>query len=172
MENTKWAQAFSSDRKPTWEQIESFVDSPYWSEFNSRVQAICRASPSIEYSICHSQPGWNVKYKKASHALCTIYPEKGRFLVLVVIAPNMEPLARQVIPELSEITQGIYRASRPLAMGRWLMIPVISRTTAEDAEKLIILRSPPRDITVISQRDTTVVLSRDTSSAGKSAGPV
>jgi len=152
MEKSLWAQAYSSDQKPTWEQIESFVSSQYWREFTGWIQKSYDVKPSIEYSIESGNSGWNVKFRKSSKALCTIYPDKGRFVVLVVVPPSLEPEAEYLFLTLSDHTQAIFRRARPMAMGRWLMIPIDAIETVNDAQRLITLRVPARATEAASPR--------------------
>ncbi len=143
MDISLWAQSYSSERMPSFEQIRSFVASPLWDEFNGWIQKSYHAVPSIEYSCCSGQPGWNVKYKKGSKSLCTLYPEKGRFIALVVVSPKDEPEAELLVKTLTELTQDVYRRSAPMMMGRWMMLRIESQASAEDAQKLIELRIRP-----------------------------
>jgi AraC family transcriptional regulator len=77
-------------------------------------------------------------------SLCTLYPEEGSFLTLVVVPPRQEDEAQAMLPLLSPQVQDIFRSARPMAMGRWLMIPVSDSALLEDVKKLIQLRSARR----------------------------
>ncbi|MEI8199082.1 MAG: DUF3788 domain-containing protein [Eubacteriales bacterium] len=141
MIKSSWAQTYPIDQKPDWEQIESFVSSPYWSEFTGWIGDSYHVTPVIEYS--KEQQGWNIKYKKGSKALCTVYPDEGRFTVLVVVPPRMEPQAESLLHSLNKKTREIFGRAQPMAIGRWLMLPVESPDSLEDVMKLIVLRVPP-----------------------------
>jgi len=140
MKESLWTQAYPMTAQPSMEQVETYVSSPYWKQIIDWIEASYHASPSVEYS--KELPGWNVKYKKGSKSLCTIYPEKGRFTVLTVVPPKKEMEAQLMLGSLSTVTRGIFTAARPMAIGRWLMIPVESDTAVEDVRKLITLRVP------------------------------
>lgn len=141
---TPWANRFPPDRQPTWEQVEAWVGSPLWRELHDHLQRSCRLKRSLEYSRCPAQPGWNVKCRSGSMSLCTLYPEEGSFLTLVVVPPRQEDEAQAMLPLLSPQVQDIFRSARPMAMGRWLMIPVSDSALLEDVKKLIQLRSARR----------------------------
>jgi len=141
MEKSLWSQTYGADQKPTFEQVESFVYSPYWNEFIAWIEESYNVTPVIEYS--KEMSSWNIKYRKSSKSLCTIYPDESSFTVLVVVPPQMEDQAERLLTSLSEKTLGIFRRSRPMAIGRWLMVPVTSRAGLEDVCKLIALRVQP-----------------------------
>ena len=141
MAKASWTQTYPIDQKPGLEQIESFIASPYWGAFTGWIGDSYHAAPSIEYS--KELHGWNIKYKKGSKALCTVYPDDGKFTVLVVVPPKMEPQAERLINSLNKKTREIFGNARPMAIGRWLMLPVDSPESLDDVMKLIGLRVPP-----------------------------
>ena len=71
-----WHEAYPADRQPDMEEIDSFIGSPYWKSLCTYVERNYLVTPRIEFSRCTMQTGWNVKYKKSSRAICTLYPER------------------------------------------------------------------------------------------------
>jgi len=56
----------------------------------------------------------------------------------------MEPQAVGLLHSLNPKTREIFGYARPMAIGRWLMLPVESPDSLADVMKLIALRVPPR----------------------------
>ena len=54
---------FSPDIEPQIELIGEFINSPLWDELRSFIEGTYEVQPSIEYSKCSLETGWNVKYK-------------------------------------------------------------------------------------------------------------
>ncbi len=52
------------DTKPTFEQINEFINNPLWDKLNKTLVSTYNVEPKLEYSKCSMQRGWNVKYKK------------------------------------------------------------------------------------------------------------
>jgi hypothetical protein len=87
------------------------------------------------------QKGWNVKYKKGGRPLCTLYPMAGHFLALVVIGQREELNMPDMLPNLNEETQALYRRT-PVSMGsRWLMLRVVDEAALHDLMNLVRLRA-------------------------------
>lgn len=59
-----WQDAFFQDTKPTFEQINEFINNPLWDKLNKTLVSTYNVEPKLEYSKCSMQRGWNVKYKK------------------------------------------------------------------------------------------------------------
>lgn len=69
-----WHELFPVDREPSMDDIAAHIANPLWDAFIAFVDETYGARPRIEYSRCGGAPGWNVKYKARSRALCTVYP--------------------------------------------------------------------------------------------------
>ena len=69
---------------PTLDEIGAYVGSPAWGQFCSEIKAAYACCEKIEYSACSMERGWNVKFKKAGKALCTIYPRESYFTVRII----------------------------------------------------------------------------------------
>ena len=111
-----WHETYPAHCQPDMKQIREFVDSPYWEQLCSYLQKTYVTSPSIEYSRCSMQTGWNVKYKKGSRAICTLYPDKGYFICMVSIGAKEAAEAELVMKGCSPYLQGLYKR-RFLLMG-------------------------------------------------------
>ena len=59
---------FSPDIEPQIELIGEFINSSLWDELRSFIEGTYEVQPSIEYSKCSLETGWNVKYKKGSRS--------------------------------------------------------------------------------------------------------
>ena len=73
------------DVRPTLEELGGYVRDPAFLSMCQTIKDAYRCEEKIEYSACSMEKGWNVKFKKAGRALCTIYPKEGRFTVLVSV---------------------------------------------------------------------------------------
>jgi len=131
------------DHTPTPSEIGSYIGGTakeLWLELNQYLDDRFKVKPKFAYSSCSGKPGWNLKYQKSGKALCTLYPEKGRFVVLVVVTLTFvenlhesgyaNPIIWEVIEE-----------SRPFNKTKWLMIPVEDRAGLESTMELIDLKS-------------------------------
>lgn len=141
-----WNTVCHREIPPSDRQLDDYIGSPLWHEFNARIQKAYQIEPSMEYSRCSMQPGWNVKYKKGGKSLCTLYPMSGYFIALVVIGAKEMTEAELMILSCSEYVQGIFRETQAGQGQKWLMLDVKDKCTAEDILDLISLRRKPEQI--------------------------
>ncbi|MCX8132221.1 MAG: DUF3788 domain-containing protein [Clostridia bacterium] len=135
-----WSELYSIDNKPTLEGINDFVNSELWKEFCIFLEDNYTVLPRIEYSKCSIQKGWNVKYKKASKSLCTLYPMKGYFIILIVIGEKEQIESELIMPTCTVYVQQLFLETASALGGKWLMIEVRDRDVLEDVLKLIRIR--------------------------------
>jgi AraC family transcriptional regulator len=94
------------------------------------------------------QYGWNVKYKKGGRSLCTLYPQEGSFLALVVIGQREIAEAEILLPFLSAYVQQVFAETKTGMQQKWLMIEVKNTEVLEDVKQLVALRRPKKGVTV------------------------
>ena len=68
---------------PAIEEIGEYVGNPVFMDFCTEIKNVYNCKEKIEYSSCSWERGWNIKFKKAGKALCTIYPRECYITVLV-----------------------------------------------------------------------------------------
>ena len=136
-----WNEQFAQGKQPDLSQIGAFVGSPLWEALCAHLKQVYGTEPRIEYSRCSGAPGWNVKYKKGSRALCTLYPNAGFFTCLVSLGGKEAEEAELLLDGCTEYVRDLYRRTKPFNGARWLMIDVTSADILEDAERLIALRA-------------------------------
>lgn len=107
---------------PTLEEIGAYVGNPVFAQFCAEIKAAYGCGERIEYSACSMERGWNVKFRKAGRALCTVYPRQKRFTVMVVVGAREKPSVENILPLCSEELQRIYARTREGNGQRWLMI--------------------------------------------------
>lgn len=140
----KWNELFGADQIPSFEDIRAYIGDakPIWDELLSYIDEIYKSKPQLDYSKCSAQPGWNVKYKKSSKSLCTLYPMPGYFIALVVVGRKEENEVELAIEagRFSTYVKELYQNTAFSAMGRWLMIEVKHKDILNDIKGLIEIR--------------------------------
>lgn len=135
-----WSRLYPNNTQPNMTQISNFISSPLWTELCTHLQQCYGVLPRIEHSICSGAPGWNVKYKKSSRALCTLYPAEGYFTAMVSIGSREATQAELLLAFCTDYIKQLYFNSRPFNGGRWLMVEVRSPEILIDVKRLIELR--------------------------------
>ncbi|WP_270298940.1 DUF3788 domain-containing protein [Eggerthella sinensis] len=141
---TVWHELFPLDREPSMDDIAAYIDNPLWDSFTAFIDETYGAQPRIEYSRCGGAPGWNVKYKARSRALCAVYPHDGFFICMVSVGSKEKEEAEALVAVADPYVRAVYERSADSSMGRWLMIEVTSEAILRDAEALLLLRAAPK----------------------------
>jgi hypothetical protein len=140
---TKEDLILDSSYTPTYDEISAYLDKPadiLWEELNAFIRQEFNVSPRITYSKCSLKPGWNVKYNKSGRAVCTLYPEKESFVVLIVIPVGLVQSLEIVSGELSPVIPDIINSAKPFNNTLWLMIPVDCRAVLNDVKRLLLMK--------------------------------
>lgn len=141
----KWSQLFPMDQQPSMEELDRYADNPLWPELRQYLKDTYGAEPRMDYSRCGLEPGWNVKFKKGSKALTTVYLRPGYVTAMVSIAPKDEAAAEGILLTCTEATRTLYQNTASSKMGRWLMLDLTSPELLEDIKALLTLRARPVD---------------------------
>lgn len=140
-----WSELYDQSNQPTMDDINNFINRELWNELCSFLESRYAVAPKLEYSKCSMQKGWNVKYKKSSKSICTLYPMEGYFIVLIVIGQKEQTEAELIIPSCSSYTRQLFSKTPFSLGGKWLMIEVTQRAVLEDVLKLIQVRVKPKN---------------------------
>ncbi len=139
----KWPQLFPMDQQPSMEELDRYADNPLWPELRQYLKDTYGAEPRMDYSRCGLEPGWNVKFKKGSKALTTVYLRPGYVTAMVSIAPKDEAAVEGILLTCTEATRTLYQNTASSKMGRWLMLDLTSPELLEDIKALLTLRARP-----------------------------
>lgn len=135
-----WTEQFPPSTQPKLVQIAAYVANPLWQDLCIHLEQTYGVAPLVDHSICSGAPGWNVKYRKGSRALCTLYPASGYFTCMVSVGSREAMEAELLLGGCTEYVRKLYWDSNPFNGGRWLMIEVRSSEILEDVKDLIAIR--------------------------------
>jgi AraC family transcriptional regulator len=127
-------------QKPSLATVSAYVKNPLFECLCKHLEMEYQSKPELEYSRCSMQYGWNVKYKKAGRTLCTLYPMKGYFIVLIVIGSREMPETELMLPSFTEYLQQLYHETKTGMGQKWLMINVTDDAILEDVKQCIAIQ--------------------------------
>ena len=131
------------DKAPEMNEIGKYITGELkreWNDMTGYIESAFKAKPQVVYSGCTAKPGWNVKYKKSGKALCTLYPEKEGFTVLIVLSLKDMDLFDTVREGYTDFVNRLYDKTGLFNGTKWLMIRVSDGRIAEDVKKLMHLK--------------------------------
>lgn len=120
--------------------IREYVGSPLWDMFYSEIIKLYNCKTKVEYSKCSLQSGWNMKFKKNGKSLCTAYPLKGGFKVMVVIGDNEAVDVNYMLSNFSSYTQHLYEETNPGNNSKWLMFEIQNENILDDVFEIMDIR--------------------------------
>ena len=129
--------------KLAFEEISTYINEPalsWWKKLNAFIQEKYNISPKITYSSCSLQKGWNVKYHKSSKSLCTLYPAKDTFIVLIVVKLELAHIVASMGNMFEPTILDIIESARPFNGTKWLMIPIDSEAILKNVQELLVLK--------------------------------
>jgi len=129
--------------EPTMQDIAGYFEDAAgkrWQDALAFIEETFKAKPLVAYSVCSAKPGWNVKYKKSGKALCTLYPEKDKFVALVVLNGQDMQLFDLVKQSYTSYLNSLYDNCKLFNGTKWLMISVTDDAVLEDVKKLMQLK--------------------------------
>ena len=100
---------------PVWEEVRAYLEKHYPAY-----------SPELIYY--NSQHGWAIRYRKEAQQLCTLFPERGAFSVLLVLSAEEEAMAQEKINYFNARIRELLSRPSTLPQGRWLWLRIEDHT--------------------------------------------
>ena len=127
---------------PAVEEMDCYINNVLWENFCSHIKETYGMDPRFEFSRCSWESGWNVKFKKGSKTLCTVYPRENYFTVMIVIGKNEKERFEEELPSFCHEIQELYENTKEGNGQRWLMIDLEDRDERYfDVLKILAIRA-------------------------------
>lgn len=107
---------------PTEYEMNNYINNDLWKDFCKYIKEKYNIDPKFEFSKCSFEYGWNIKFKKGSKSLCTVYPRENYFTVMIVIGQKEKDIFEKMLSSLSIDLQQIYKMTKEGNGQKWLMI--------------------------------------------------
>lgn len=107
---------------PTKYEMNNYINNNLWDDFCNYMKEKYNIDPKFEFSKCSFEYGWNIKFKKGSRSLCTVYPRENYFTIMVVIGQKEKDTFEKMLSSLSPDLQQIYNKTKEGNGQKWLMI--------------------------------------------------
>lgn len=131
----------NKENKPTNKDMLKTVGkkSPLWKELENYVEENYEFIPEIVFY--GEKYGWTLRYRRSGKTLCSLFPEKNAFTVLIVLGKKEVEKTQLMLNKLNKAIKKIFDETEQLRDGRWLWIKV---RTASDVESIKVLLSVKR----------------------------
>jgi hypothetical protein len=138
------------DQRPTEAEIQKVIGgSREWNDLTKYLLDNYDFVPELVYY--GKKYGWTVRYRRGGKTLCSLFPEKGAFTVLVVLGKKEASGIHNVISKFSDKVKSVIENTEHLHDGCWLWIRVSSLREVKDIIELLKLKRQPQDTRVTLQ---------------------
>jgi hypothetical protein len=134
---------FDKTYEPSFIELTNYVkgdSNKRWKDLTNYIESNFKSKPTMFYSKCSAKPGWNVKYKKSSKALCTLYPDTDYFTALIVLSETDMEWFKGMRDNYSKYILDLYDNCNLFNGTKWLMINITDDKILKDVKNLISLK--------------------------------
>ncbi len=132
-------------RGPTEKEIEKNIGkrASLWRELCKYLEEHYDFVPeSVYYG---EKYGWTIRYRKSGETLCSLFPEKDAFTVLIVLGRNEIEKTYSIIDQLSPEVKTLFESTEQLRDGRWLWIRVFTNDEIESVKLILKVKRKPKN---------------------------
>ncbi len=136
---------FDEAIKPTEKDILYFLKKPAntaWIDLRSFLDINYDFIP--ETTFYGRKYGWTVRYRRSGKTLCSLFPEKGSFTILLVFGKNEIQKFEELKLEFSQEIVQLYENTKKFHDGKWLWIRVHKPEDLEDVKMLTAIKKKPK----------------------------
>ena len=131
--------------KPSEKRILSYLGKraqAAWLDIISFLKTNYDMRPEIDYG--GIKYGWSIRYRKSGKSLCTLFPERGAFTILIVLGKKEVGLFKDKIKDFSKNFVKLFKSAKQFHDGRWLWIRVLKKSDTKDIKSLLIIKKKPK----------------------------
>ena len=134
------------DVRPTEDEIKNTIgkNSFLWSEMRKYLEENYDFVPELVYY--GKKYGWTIRYRKSGKTLCSLFPEKDAFTVLVVLGMKEVEKTYSMIDKLNSEVRSLFENTEQLRDGRWLWIRVLTKDDIESIKLLLNTKRKPKKL--------------------------
>lgn len=128
-------------------------DSFLWKDFSSFMRDIYKLEPVVISNAFATHHKWSIQYVRSDKIVCTVYPEKDKFIVLFVADEKEGAAISELKSILSPYVRALFSDTCTTPIGKCLLIQVTSGRILEDVKKLTTVKLyPTREDVFVSRR--------------------
>lgn len=138
-----WDVVWPQQMKPSLSDIGAWVNNPLLGELMAWMGETYGVEPSVEFSKCSLDKGWNIKYKKGSKSLCVLYIRQGWFTAMVTLGAKQVAELEPLLSTFSASFRKLYEKAPLFNGGKWLSVDVKKDKQLEEVQRLILMKAKP-----------------------------
>lgn len=125
------------------EMLETIQDTTLWVQMREYLAAAYDIPPEL---INYGTYGWTLRYRKGGRTLCSLYPERGAFSMLIVLGKKEVENALAIVEQFNAKIRQVFAETPQLHDGRWLWIRVLEQSDVDGIIELLKLKRKPKKL--------------------------
>jgi hypothetical protein len=134
----------NKNNKPTDKEMLKTVGkkSTLWKELKSYIEKYYEFTQEIVFY--GEKYGWTLRYRRSRKTLCSLFPEKDAFTVLIVLGKKEVEKTQLMLSKLDKAVKKVFEETKQLRDGRWLWISVRKASDVELIKVLLSVKRRPK----------------------------
>jgi hypothetical protein len=136
----------NKDIKPADKDMLKIVGriSSLWIELRNYVEGSYKIIPeTVFYGMKY---GWTLRYRKSGKTLCSLFPERDAFTVLLVLGKKEVEKTQLILDKLNKAVKKIFKETKRLHDGKWLWISVQTASDIDTIKTLLSVKRRPKKL--------------------------
>lgn len=128
----------NKEHKPSEKDIFSYLGNnaqEAWANIVSFLRTDYDFLPELDFG--GTKYGWSIRYRKNGKSLCTLFPEKGAFTMLIVLGKKEVEQFEEHRNQFSNDFIKLFKSAKQFHDGRWLWIRVFKKSDTADIKRLL-----------------------------------
>jgi len=141
----EYERMLDKEHKPSEKEIHDYIGSKaaqVWADIVSFLNTHYDLLPELDYG--GAKYGWSIRYRRSGKSLCTLYPERGAFTMLIVLGRKEVEQFEEHMNEFNTPLVELFESARQFHDGRWLWIRALDNSDTEDLKRLLVMKKKPR----------------------------
>ena len=139
-----YERMLDKDNQPTDKEIlKTIGDTTYWLELRQYIKSSYDFAPEL---VNYGKYGWTIRYRKSGKTLCSLFPEKGAFTVLLVLGKNEAEKALSMMDQFNAAVCKLLDGAKQLHDGRWLWVRVRKQSDVNSIKELLQFKRKPKGV--------------------------
>ncbi len=139
-----YERILSKDKRPTGKEIlKTIANTTHWLELRQYLESSYDFAPEL---VNYGKHGWTIWYRKSGKTLCSLFPERGAFTVLVVLGRKEAEKALSMMDQFNAAVRKLLGDADQLHDGRWLWIRVLKQSDITSIKELLKLKRKPGSV--------------------------
>ena len=139
-----YERMLDKEHPPTDQEIlDTIHDTTLWLQLREYLAAAYDVTPEL---INYGKYGWTLRYRKSGRTLCSLYPERGAFSMLIVLGKKEVAKALSMVEQFNANVRKVLQDTPQLHDGSWLWIRVLEQSDVDGVIELLKLKRKPKNV--------------------------